>query len=162
MKRILQALLAILVVTTASTAVFAENPRTTAFKKQIKIIDDFKSSQKNAPSKPIELVEFKALNVTQGKNKPAFIVSPNGNSMSTSKDVNLVDSNKKDGKWLQIHNTHTDAKVAGSPHTHFPKTHDRSTTREIKPTDGADLDKADEALKSGAMRYRTNRKDRGG
>jgi hypothetical protein len=62
--------------------------------------------------------------------------------MPTNKDFNLVDSNKAGGDWFQIHNNHTDAKVNGSPHTHYPKQHDLNTTREIKKTDGADLDHA--------------------
>lgn len=35
-------------------------------------------------------------------------------------------------------------------------------TREIKQTDGADLDRADEALRDGTMRERKNRRDKGG
>ncbi len=94
--------------------------------------------------------------------KPDFIVSPAGTVIPTNKDFNLVDSHKKGGDWFQIHNNHNDAKVGGSPHTHYPLQHGHSRTREIKRTNGADLDKADSALKSGAMRVRKNRRDKGG
>ena len=94
--------------------------------------------------------------------RPDFIVSPKGTTMPTNKDFNLVDSNKKGGDWFQIHNKHTDAKVAGSPHTHYPKQHGGSRTREIKRTDGRDLDYADSSLRDGTMRQRINRSDKGG
>ncbi|WP_456295099.1 hemagglutinin repeat-containing protein [Vibrio sp. AK197] len=100
--------------------------------------------------------------VTKSTGKPDFIVSPNGTTMPTNKDFNLVDSNKKGGDWFQIHNKHTDAKVNGSPHTHYPEQHGRSRTREIKTTDGSDLDYADNALRNGTMRERKNRGDKGG
>ena len=89
-------------------------------------------------------------------------MSPNGTTMPTNKDFNLVDSNKKGGDWFQIHNKHTDAKVNGSPHTHYPEQDGRSRTREIKTTDGSDLDYADNALRNGTMRERKNRGDKGG
>jgi len=82
--------------------------------------------------------------------------------MSASKDINLVDSNNKGGDWFQIHNIKPDAKIDGMPHTHFPEHHDRNRTRGIKRTDGRDLDKADNSLRSGEMRERTNRRDTGG
>lgn len=82
--------------------------------------------------------------------------------MPTNKDFNLVDSSNKGGDWFQIHNKHTDAKVDGSPHTHYPKQHDRNRTREIKRTDGTDLDYADNMLRNGTMRERRNRRDDGG
>ncbi len=94
--------------------------------------------------------------------KPNFIVSQNETVMPTNKDFNLVDSNKKNGDWFQIHNTHTDAKAPGNPHTHYPEQHDLNRTREIRNTTGADLDKADDLLKTGQMRERINRGDRGG
>lgn len=100
--------------------------------------------------------------VAKSGGKPDFIVSPKGMTMPTNKDFNLVDSNKKGGDWFQIHNKHTDAKVGGSPHTHFPKQHGGSRTREIKRTDGGDLDYADNALRNGTMRERRNRGDKGG
>lgn len=100
--------------------------------------------------------------VAKNVGKPDFIVSPNGTAMPTSKDFNLVDSNEKGGDWFQIHNKHTDAAVDGSPHTHYPKRHDRNTTREIKRTDGADLDHADNVLRSRVMRERRSRSDKGG
>jgi hypothetical protein len=100
--------------------------------------------------------------VAKSGGKPDFIVSPNGTTMPTNKDFNLVDSNKKGGDWLQIHNLHTDAKVDGSPHTHYPERHDLNTNREIKRTDGADLDRADNMLRNGIMRERKNRSDKGG
>jgi len=78
-----------------------------------------------------------------------------------NKDFNLVDS-KKPGGWFQIHNTHTYAKAFGISHTHFPQRHQQSTTREIKTTSGSDIDKADELLRSGQMRERLNRTDKGG
>lgn len=99
--------------------------------------------------------------VTQ-KGKTDFIVSAKGTAMSTNKDYNLVDSKEKGGSWFQIHNTHSDAKAPGGPHTHYPEKHDKNTTREIKETTGNDMDKADAALKSGDMRERINRQDRGG
>jgi RHS repeat-associated protein len=94
--------------------------------------------------------------------KPDFIVSSKGTTMPTNKDYNLVDSNKVGGEWLQIHNTHTDAKAIGTSHTHFPIRHNSSTTREIKTTTGSDIDRADRMLKSGAMRERAGRSDKGG
>ncbi|ASP38602.1 hypothetical protein CHH28_07895 [Bacterioplanes sanyensis] len=100
--------------------------------------------------------------VVTKETKPDFIVSPNGTTMPTNKDFNLVDSNKQGGDWFQIHNKHTDAKVDGSPHTHYPKQHANSRTREIKSTDGADIDRADQALRDGLMRERLDRKDKGG
>ena len=96
------------------------------------------------------------------RNKPDFIVSPNGTAMPTNKDFNLVDSNKNGGDWFQIHNNHSDAKAPGLSHTHYPKSHNKSTTREIKTTTGADIDKAGGLLKSGSMRERVNRNDKGG
>jgi len=99
---------------------------------------------------------------TKAANKPNFIVSSSGTTMPTNKDFNLVDSTKKGGNWFQIHNKHMDAKVDGSPHTHYPMQHDGSRTREIKNTDGSDLDFADKALKDGSMRERLNRSDDGG
>jgi len=93
--------------------------------------------------------------------KPDFIVSPKGTAMPTNKDFNLVDS-KKPGDWFQIHNTHTDAKAPGVSHTHFPQRHHQSTTREIKTTSSSDIDKADSLLRSGQMRERLNRADKGG
>ena len=94
--------------------------------------------------------------------KPDFIVSPNGTAMSTKKDLNLVDANKSGGEWFQIHNTHLDKKVDGSPHTHFLKQNDLNRNRMIKSTDGNDLDFADKKLKNKIMRERVNRKDKGG
>lgn len=102
------------------------------------------------------------VDVAKGAGKPDFIVSPSGTTMPTNKDFNLVGSNNKGGDWFQIHNKHTDAKVDGSPHTHYPKRHDSNTTREIKRTDGADLDHADNILRNGTMRERRNRSDKGG
>lgn len=93
--------------------------------------------------------------------KPDFIVSSKGSAMPTNKDFNLVDS-KKQGDWFQIHNTHTDAKAPGISHTHFPERHRHSTTREIRTTSGSDIDKADGLLRSGQMRERLNRGDKGG
>lgn len=93
--------------------------------------------------------------------KPDFIVSSKGTAMPTNKDFNLVDS-KKPGDWLQIHNTHADAKAPGISHTHFPRRHNQSTTREIRTTSGSDIDKADGLLRSGQMRERLNRTDKGG
>lgn len=81
--------------------------------------------------------------------------------MPTNKDFNLVDS-KKPGDWFQVHNTHADAKAPGLSHTHFPKPHNQSTTREIRTTSGSDIDNADNLLRSGQMRERINRRDKGG
>jgi RHS repeat-associated protein len=103
--------------------------------------------------------------ITGSRKGADFIVSPSGTTMPTNKDFNLVDTQtptNQGGDWMQIHNTHTDAKVDANPHTHSPQVHSQSTTREISATTGADLDKADQALKSGAMRERLNRKDKGG
>ena len=93
--------------------------------------------------------------------KPDFIVSSKGTAMPTNKDFNLVDS-KKPGDWFQIHNTHTDAKAPGISHTHFPERYRQRTTREIRSTSGSDIDKADGLLRSGQMRERLNRGDKGG
>lgn len=82
--------------------------------------------------------------------------------MPTNKDFNLVDSQQRNGDWFQIHNIKPDAKVDGMPHTHFPKQHNQSRTREIKRTDGADIDHADELLRGGVMREPRNRSDSGG
>lgn len=90
------------------------------------------------------------------------MVSNNGTALPTNKDFNLVDANKQNGDWLQIHSTHTDFKGGAGTHTHFPKINNRNTTREIKQTDGADLDRADRSLRDGSLRERRNRKDRGG
>ncbi|MDN7134975.1 RHS repeat-associated core domain-containing protein [Pseudidiomarina terrestris] len=103
--------------------------------------------------------------ITGARQGADFIVSPSGTAMPTNQDFNLVDTQtptNKGGDWMQIHNTHTDAKVDTTPHTHSPKVHNQNTTREISVTSGADLDKADEALKSGEMRLRANRQDKGG
>lgn len=97
-----------------------------------------------------------------GNSKPDFIVSENGVALPTNKDVNLVDSKTKDGDFLQIHNNHTDKKVDGSPHTHYPKQHDGNRTREIKPTDSKDIEKADKGVKNGTLRERADRSDKGG
>lgn len=68
---------------------------------------------------------------------------------------------------MQIHGAHSHGTL-GVPHTHFPEVHvapgggrgrtvrgDRSTTAE-------DINRADAALRSGELRPRTNRSDRGG
>nr|WP_255324585.1 hypothetical protein [Budvicia aquatica] len=102
-----------------------------------------------------------SVSVPEPEFKPDFIVSPNGTVMPTSKDVNLVDAQQEGGSWFQIHNTHNDMKVNSVPHTHFPTIHLKSIVREIKKTDGADLDKADKLLRDGTMRERIGRKDRG-
>jgi hypothetical protein len=81
--------------------------------------------------------------------------------MPTNKDFNLVDS-KRSGNWFQIHNTHAGAKAPGVSHAHFPQQHNQSTTREIRTTSGSDIDKADGLLRSGQMRERFNRADKGG
>jgi hypothetical protein len=110
-----------------------------------------------------EKLAEKAKSVTKGAGgKADFIVSPKGTTLPTNKDFNLVDSNKNGGDWFQIHNKHTDAKVGGSPHSHYPKQHGKNRTREIKRTDGGDLDRADNALRNGTMRERKNRGDKGG
>lgn len=94
--------------------------------------------------------------------KPDFLVTAKGTVMPTNKDFNLVDANKSGGDWFQIHNTHTDAKALGISHTHYPMRHSASTTREIRVTTGADIDKADQLVRSGVMRERVNRSDKGG
>jgi len=125
-----------------------------------KYIDSY--YQKKTQSGSFFVFEVGFVATKGGGGKPDFIVSPNGTALPTNKDFNLVDSNKKGGDWLQIHNKHTDAKVDGSPHTHFPKQHGKSRTREIKRTDGGDIDRADSALRNGSMRQRKNRGDKGG
>ncbi len=76
-------------------------------------------------TRKIKIVDnvYDSLRVTKSTGKPDFIVSPNGTTMPTNKDFNLVDSNKKGSDWFQIHNKHTDAKVNGSTHTHYPEQH---------------------------------------
>ncbi|MFO1217590.1 MAG: RHS repeat-associated core domain-containing protein [Burkholderiaceae bacterium] len=93
--------------------------------------------------------------------KPDFLVSSKGTAIPTNKDFNLVDS-RKPGDWFQIHSTHTDGKAPGVSHTHFPETHQKSTSREARTTSGSDIDKADYLIRSGQMRERLNRKDLGG
>lgn len=101
--------------------------------------------------------------IASGTGKADFIVSSKGTTMPTNKDFNLVDSNVKGGDWFQIHNKHADAKVdSSSPHSHFPQQHGKRRSREIKQTDGADLDRVDNELRNGTMRIRKSRGDKGG
>jgi len=106
--------------------------------------------------------ESNAGDVLKGGAKPDFVVSKNGTALPTNKDFNLVDAKKKDGDWLQVHSTHTDAKAGGNPHTHWPTRHNNSRRRETARSDGTDLDLADDSLRGGTMRERTNRSDHGG
>mgnify|MGYP000414201716 CR=1 FL=1 len=94
---------------------------------------------------------------------PDFIVSSKGVALPTNKDFNLVDSKSADsGGFLQIHSTHTDGKAPGISHTHHPEHHQKSRTRETTTTSGAWIDEADRRLRSGEMRERRNRRDKGG
>ncbi|WP_194165961.1 SpvB/TcaC N-terminal domain-containing protein [Shewanella sp. YLB-07] len=122
-----------------------------------------KAGVQSLAERKLKLGRMPDADITKGiDGKADFIVSPKGTTMPTNKDFNLVDSNKKGGDWFQIHNKHTDAKVGGSPHSHYPKQHGKNRTREIKRTDGGDLDRADNALRNGTMRERQNRGDKGG
>ena len=102
-----------------------------------------------------------------------FLVTPNGNALDTSKDLNLVSNTRstdQGGDFLQIHNTHVDARAGDvQSHTHTsavhtnPNTGEARTTRsDARPTTSADIDRADSAVRSGEMRERYDRNDRGG
>ena len=94
----------------------------------------------------------------------AFLVTPSSTVLPPGTDYNLVDSNTSTtngGDWVQIHGTHAHANQV--PHTHFPVRHPGgSVNRETRPTTAADIDRADGLLRSGQMRVRTGRNDRGG
>lgn len=91
-----------------------------------------------------------------------FIVTPNGVVMPP-KDVNLVPTATGTG-WLQIHTSHDHDGV--SPHTHRPEVHEGpggeiDVERTTEPTTPADIDEADQRVKDGELRPRTDRKDKG-
>jgi hypothetical protein len=97
----------------------------------------------------------------------AFLVTPNGTVLPGGKDVNLVPTATGAANgvgWLQIHDTHphNDAQ----PHTHRPETHigpngEVDVKRTDKPTSAEDIDEADQKVKDGELRPRTDRKDKG-
>ncbi len=85
-------------------------------------------------------------------------------------DHNLVPTAppiKGDPKWLQIHQTHGHGKLP-TPHTHRPRVHrgpdgkTRSVTRKESGTTADDIREADRRLREGEIRWRRNRKDKGG
>jgi hypothetical protein len=70
-----------------------------------------------------------------------------------------------DQKWFQIHGEHEHNGM--DPHTHYPEinigpTGRWTTQRRDNPTTDIDIERANEALKSGEMRLRNGRKDKGG
>lgn len=102
-----------------------------------------------------------------------FTVTPKGTVLDTSKDVNLVSNTKptnQGGEFLQIHSSHTDARAGNvQSHTHTSQTHTnpvsgetRTTRSDARPTTSGDIDRADSAVRSGEMRERSNRQDKGG
>lgn len=98
----------------------------------------------------------------------AFHVTPEGVALPPGKDVNLVPTAQgQKGDFIQIHQTHTDAKAQGGfAHTHKPEVHTAPdgtgrTTRTTTSTTADDINQADAALKDGTLRERTSRKDKG-
>ena len=109
----------------------------------------------------------------QAGDSARFTVTPNGTALDTSKDVNLVSTSKptsEGGAFLQIHSGHKDAKAGDvRSHTHTSQSHadpatgvTRTTRSDARPTTSGDIDRADKAVKSGEMRQRHNRDDKGG
>jgi hypothetical protein len=97
-----------------------------------------------------------------------FIVTPEGATLPPHRDYNLVDRQQANTpNWMQIHGTHDHAPY-GSPHTHLPEVHRDPITgrqyvrRTTQATTASDINRADAALRSGELRHRVNRSDRGG
>ncbi len=89
--------------------------------------------------------------------KPDFIVTPEGTVMDTSKNYNLVGSGEQ-GDWFQIHNYGKPEDGFGFPHTHKPQLNTNGTNtsykRVVSNTTAADIDNADELLRTGKMTFR--------
>ncbi|MBQ3665373.1 MAG: hypothetical protein II919_04640, partial [Lachnospiraceae bacterium] len=89
--------------------------------------------------------------------KPDFIVTPEGTVMDTSKNYNLVGSGEQ-GDWFQIHNYGKPEDGFGFPHTHKPQLNTNGTNtsykRVVSNTTAADIDYADELLRTGKMTFR--------
>lgn len=89
--------------------------------------------------------------------KPDFIVAPEGTVMDTSKNYNLVGSGEQ-GDWFQIHNYGKPEDGFGFPHTHKPQLNTNGTNtsykRVVSNTTAADIDYADELLRTGKMTFR--------
>lgn len=93
----------------------------------------------------------------------SHIVTESGTVLPANKDVNLVDTRtptNQGGDWMQIHRTHDHGGM--NPHTHFPERHQQRTVRRSRETTASDIDRADASVRSGDMRGRTNRRDKGG
>lgn len=94
-----------------------------------------------------------------------FLTPPAGTTLPPNNDYDLVSSTQSGGDWMQIHGRypHTDM----TPHTHVSEVN-RSpsgvsrTRRVARETTSADINRADEELRSGEMWRRINRRDRGG
>ena len=111
--------------------------------------------------------------VDKGVDGARFTVTRNGTVLDTSRDVNLVSTSKptnQGGDFLQIHSSHTDAKAGNvRSHTHLSGSHTnpttgvtRTTRSDARPTTSGDIDRADRLLRSGEMRQRNSRDDKGG
>ncbi|MCF7221520.1 RHS repeat-associated core domain-containing protein [Marilutibacter chinensis] len=108
-----------------------------------------------------------------GADGARFTVTPNGTALDTSADVNLVSTSKptsEGGDFMQIHSSHRDAKAGDvRSHTHTSESHTnpktgvtRTTRSDARPTTSDDIDRADAAVRSGEMRQRHSRDDKGG
>ncbi len=96
----------------------------------------------------------------------AYISTKDGATLAPDQDHDLVDSSEEGGDWLQIHRKHSHGDLT-NPHTHYPEDNIVdgnvvSRTRRSRETTADDINNADNALKSGKMRRRRNRSDRGG
>ena len=84
-------------------------------------------------------------------------MTPEGTVMDTSKNYNLVGSGEQ-GDWFQIHNYGKPEDGFGFPHTHKQqlKTNGTNTSykRVVSNTTAADIDYADELLRTGKMTFR--------
>lgn len=81
--------------------------------------------------------------------------------MDTSKNYNLVGSEEQ-GDWFQIHNYGKLEDGFGFPHIHKPQLNTNGTytsyKRVVSNTTAADIDYADELLRTGKMTFRKKRK----
>lgn len=102
--------------------------------------------------------------------KADFIVTPEGVSISTKQDYNLVSTTKptnEGGEYLQIHSSHTHGNLS-NPHTHRPKVNidpisGRSNSERLAyETTAEDINYMDQALRNGTLRMRSGKKDKGG
>ena len=132
--------------TTVASELSSEADRQTTL---ARVIDYYHATLQQSP-------EAHAYLERRGLNDPALITTFRLGFANRTLGDNAVDAAKGG------HSTHTDAKAGGDPHTHWPTQHNQNRRRETARSDGTDLEIADDSLRNGTMRERTNRGDHGG